>query len=88
VDLADATEKHTMKCSINACPGEYEARLITHTVRHQGRVIVIDHVPADVCAVCGDVLLEPQTIRRIERLLATLPQPTQTAPLYEYAASA
>ncbi|HAO80497.1 MAG TPA: hypothetical protein DCQ92_16315 [Verrucomicrobia subdivision 3 bacterium] len=45
-----------MKCSIEGCPGEYEPRAITHTVRPGGRVVVIDHVPAEVCDVCGDVL--------------------------------
>jgi len=76
-----------MKCSIEGCPGEYERKEIVHTVRHQGRVIVIDHVPAEVCPVCGDVLLEPQTVRRIEGLLGNLPKAERTAPLYEYAAA-
>ncbi len=75
-----------MKCSIAGCPGTYERRSIHHSVRHHGRLILIDHVPADVCDVCGDVLLEPQTVRRIESLLSALPQPQQTAPVYEYAA--
>ena len=74
-----------MKCSIAGCPGEYEPKPVFHTVRHHGRVIVIDHVPAEVCCICGDVLLEPQTVRRIERLLTSLPKPQQSAPLYEYA---
>ncbi len=74
-----------MKCSIEGCPGEYEERKIVHTVRHQGRVIVIDHVPAEVCSVCGDVLLKPETVRRIEMLLRTAPRPASTVPLYEYA---
>jgi YgiT-type zinc finger domain-containing protein len=74
-----------MKCSITGCPGAYEQKTIHHTVRHRGRVIVIDHVPADVCDVCGDVLLQPQTVKRIEDLLSTLPQPQNTAPVYEYA---
>ncbi len=38
-----------MKCTIKGCPGEYEERKIVHTVRHHGQVIVIDHVPAEVC---------------------------------------
>lgn len=74
-----------MKCTIQDCPGEYEARLIIHTVRYKGKVIVFDHVPAEVCCICGDVLLKPQTVRRIEALLRSLPQPKQTVPLYEYA---
>lgn len=74
-----------MKCSINGCPREYEAGKVTHTVRHQGQIIVIDHVPADVCAVCGDVLLKLDTVRRIEGLLQEKHQPASTVPLYEFA---
>jgi YgiT-type zinc finger domain-containing protein len=74
-----------MKCSIAGCPGEYEERQIVHTVRHHGQVIVIDHVPAEVCSVCGDMLLKPETVRRIEELLRTRAQPAGTVPLYEYA---
>ncbi len=74
-----------MKCSIEGCPGEYEERKIVHTVRYKEQVIVIDHVPAEVCSVCGDVLLKPETVRRIETLLRTATRPVGTVPLYEYA---
>lgn len=74
-----------MKCSIEGCPGEYEERRIVHTVRHKGQVIVIDHVPAEVCSVCGDVLLKPETVRHIEELLRKKVRPAGTVPLYEYA---
>ena len=82
---ADSKEVMKMKCSIEGCPGEYEERLIVHTVRHHGHVVVIDHVPAEVCSVCGDVLLRPETVRRIEGLLRTKPSPARRVPLYEYA---
>ena len=74
-----------MKCSIEGCSGEYQERKNVHTLRHQGRVIVIDHVPAEVCIVCGDVLLSPNTVRHIEKLLQKASRPTTTVPLYEYA---
>ncbi len=74
-----------MKCSITGCPGEYEARRIVHTVRHRGQVVVIDRIPAEVCSVCGDVLLRPDTVRKIEVLLQARVQPLRTVPLYEYA---
>ncbi len=74
-----------MKCSIEGCPGEYGTGTAMHTVRYRGQVIVIDHVPAEVCAVCGDVLLRPETVRRIEVLLEGQNQPASTVPLYEYA---
>ena len=74
-----------MRCSMAGCTGEYEERQIVHTVRHRGQVIVIDHVPAEVCSVCGDVLLKPETVRRIKALLQTTARPTKMVPLYEYA---
>jgi YgiT-type zinc finger domain-containing protein len=74
-----------MKCSLVGCPGEYEEQQIIHTVRHGGQIIVIDHVPAEVCSFCGDVLLQAETVRRIEKLLQTPTQPVSTVPLYEYA---
>ena len=74
-----------MNCSIQGCPGEYELREITHTVRHKGRIVVIDHVPAEVCSLCGDILLRPETVRHIEALLRDRTEPSRTVPLYEYA---
>jgi hypothetical protein len=51
----------------------------------QGEVLVIDHVPVEVCNVCGDVLLMPDTVRRIEALLTTTSPPRRTVPLYQFA---
>jgi len=74
-----------MKCSIEGCPGKYESRYIVHVVRHQGQVVVIDRVPAEVCSICGDVLLAPETIRQIETVLETRGHPARTVPVYELA---
>ncbi|MCH8012091.1 MAG: YgiT-type zinc finger protein [Candidatus Marinimicrobia bacterium] len=74
-----------MKCSVRGCPGEYEEQNIFHTVRHKNQVIVIDHVPAEVCSVCNDILLKPRTVRHIEQLLEKSIKPKSTVPLYEYA---
>ncbi|HOE12292.1 MAG TPA: YgiT-type zinc finger protein [bacterium] len=73
-----------MNCSIQGCPGEYEDREITHTVKSKGEIIVIDHVPAEVCSICGDTLLSPETVRQIESRVFTREKPSKTVPLYEY----
>ena len=73
-----------MKCSIRECPGSCEERRIVHTVRYQNRLIVIYQVPAEVCSICGEVLLRPKTIRRIEEMLRASRDPDRTAPVYEY----
>ena len=85
MDNTSNQEKTAMKCTIQGCPGEYESRTIVHTVKHRGEVIVIDHVPAEVCGVCGDVLLAPETVRRIENLVKTNGHPARNVPLYEFA---
>jgi hypothetical protein len=46
---------------------------------------VIDRVPAEVCSVCGDVLLTPETVRHIEALLLHPKEPLSTVPLYQFA---
>ena len=73
-----------MSCSIEGCPGEYEKREVVHTVRQGNRIIVIDHVPAEVCTICGDVLFTPETVRQIESLRHTKASPTRTVPLYDF----
>ncbi len=73
-----------MKCSIQGCPGEYEHRVIVHTVKHGGDVLVFEDVPAEVCDVCSDTLLAPHTIRHIEELMARQAKPDKHAPVYTY----
>lgn len=85
MDHAHAEGVAGMKCSLQGCPGEYEERRVFHAVRSKGRVVVIDHVPAEVCSVCGDVLFTPQTVRGIEKILQEEADPAGTVPVYEYA---
>lgn len=73
-----------MKCGVDECSGEYEERDVVHTVRQGNRIIVIDHVPAEVCNVCGDVLFTPETVRKIEFLRHTALPPVRTVPLYDF----
>lgn len=85
MDDAGTKGNQSMNCNMQGCLGHYEQRSVIQTVRHQGRVVVIDHVPADVCPACGDVLFHPDTVRALERLLNTVRQPDASVPLYEYA---
>ena len=73
-----------MKCTIEGCPGTYEDKLIFHSMRYKGQVLVFDQVPAEVCAVCGDTLLKPETIERIEKKLKEGQGADDAAPLYRY----
>jgi YgiT-type zinc finger domain-containing protein len=63
----------------------HEDYVITHTVHFRGKIIAIDHVPAEVCTICGDVLFKPNVVRKIEAILQQRILPAQMMPLYEYA---
>ncbi len=73
-----------MKCTVKGCPGEYEDRRIVHTLHRGSEILVFEHVPAQVCSVCGDTLLEPETLRHLEKLLEDKGTPRKLVPLYEY----
>lgn len=77
-----------MKCSIADCSGEYEQREVVRAIRQGDRIIVVEHIPAEVCDVCGDVLFTPETIERLETLWQTTAAPARTVPLYEFPKSA
>jgi len=76
-----------MKCSIQGCPGEYEERATVHTIQRGEALFVFEHVPADVCSVCGDTILKPETIRHLESLLKEKTKPEKLIPLYNYSRS-
>lgn len=73
-----------MKCTIQGCPGNYEPQLITRSFKRRDKITVFDGVPAEVCSVCGDVLIHPDTIQHIEKLLHDRPNPDGSVPLYRY----
>lgn len=74
-----------MSCNVQGCPGEYEDRALVLADRVGAGIIVIEGVPAQVCAVCGDELLALRTVERLQALRRTPPPPTRFAPLYDFA---
>lgn len=74
-----------MNCTIVSCPGTCETRETVCIEHVQDQLVVIAHVPVEVCEVCGDVLFRPETTRHLEALRHTDAPPTRTVPLYEYA---
>jgi len=73
-----------MKCCIQGCPGEYEHRFIVHAVKRGSNVLVFENVPTEVCDVCSDILLAPETIRHLEELMKRNPESEKHIPVYAY----
>ena len=75
-------------CLLQGCTGTYERREILHCVERAAETVCIDHVPALVCDVCGDVQFEAETVRRIQALLEARGRPDKHLPTYEFSQSA
>jgi YgiT-type zinc finger domain-containing protein len=71
-------------CSIQGCSGEYKQKMIVHTLTWNDEFFVFENVPAEVCSVCGDTLLHPDTVRKIELLTRKKKQPERFVPVYQY----
>jgi YgiT-type zinc finger domain-containing protein len=61
---------------------------VTYTIELNGRVIVIENVPARVCIETGEQFFSPQTVERIHDIIGgnKTPSRTITTPVYEFAA--
>lgn len=69
------------------CGGEIEPRTITHPQEYNGAVYIIENVPVEVCIQCGEVLLSPEILEKIQGLVwsDTEPKRTESVPVYDLA---
>jgi YgiT-type zinc finger domain-containing protein len=61
---------------------------VTYSIELDGKLIVIEHVPARVCVETGEQFFSPQTVERIHEIIRSNRKPTRTiaTPVYEFAA--
>ena len=60
---------------------------VTYTLEHDGRLVVVEHVPARVCDETGEQFFAPETVERLQALINGEKQPSRVieTPVYEYA---
>ncbi len=60
---------------------------VTYTVEYDGRVYIVEHVPAKVSQETGEQYFAPETVERIRTLLKSRRKPDKIGetPVYEYA---
>jgi len=74
-----------MTCAF--CRGELEERLIRYVSDFEGRVIIVENVPAGVCTQCGEKIIRPEVVERIQRVVWQHPSPERSVevPVYDLA---
>ena len=69
------------KCSL-CHEGAYRDKLVVFTARQGDRLIIVEDVPALVCAECGDQIFTEKAARGVER--ATAGEPSYFSPIYRF----
>jgi len=60
--------------------------VVTYTIEHKGQIIVIEDVPARVCAETGEQYFAPETVEHIQALIDSQKKPDKVieTPVYKY----
>lgn len=71
------------------CGGTLVAKKVTHPQEYEGKIVILQNVPAEVCLQCGEVLLRPDVLQRVQELVwsETPPERTAEVPVYDLAKS-
>ena len=62
-------------------------RRVTYTVEVNGKLIVIENVPARVCLETGEQFFSPETVERLQQMVREQKKPSRVieVPVYEFA---
>ena len=61
---------------------------VTYAIEKDGKLFVVENVPARVCVETGEQLFSPETVEQLQRIIWEQKKPKRTieAPVYEFAA--
>lgn len=64
-----------------------EEKLVTYALERDGEVFVVEHVPARVSKETGEAFFSPETVDRLQAIIAGKSVPVRRieAPVYEFA---
>ncbi|MBU4175037.1 MAG: type II toxin-antitoxin system MqsA family antitoxin [Actinobacteria bacterium] len=63
------------------CGGKTEEKKVTHPQEYKGKIILLENVPVIVCLQCGEVLLKPGVLEKIQEVVWTETPPKRTTPV-------
>lgn len=51
------------------CGGKLESRKITYPQEYTGKIVVLENVPAEVCQQCGEILIAPDVLKKVQEIV-------------------
>ena len=66
----------------------FEEQTVTYVLERQGKVLIIENVPARVCRETGERLFAPKTVERLQQIVWEQRTPTRIVetPVFEFVA--
>ena len=66
----------------------FEEQTVTYILEQQGKVLIIEHVPARVCRETGERLFAPETVERLQQIVWEQRTPSRIVetPVFEFVA--
>jgi YgiT-type zinc finger domain-containing protein len=66
----------------------FEEQTVTYILERQGKVLIIENVPARVCRETGERLFAPETVERLQHIVWEQRKPTRIVetPVFEFVA--
>ena len=84
--IMPAPARFPKKLRCGVCGGVLGNTAITHQERRQSKFYLFEHVPAQVCSVCGEIWIGEKTLREIDRLIQSgHPTRKQMIPVFDLA---
>ena len=76
-----------MKCEVRGV-GNRQPQLVRYSLSLDEQLIVVEHVPAEVCSHCGETSFRPDVVETLQKTVWERRQPTRMieTPIYEFAA--
>ena len=68
-----------MKCVF--CGGEVKSQKVTFLYDEEGKYLVVENVPAEVCLRCGEKTYSPETTRELLNYARNQYRPAKTIPM-------
>lgn len=73
-----------MKCDI--CGGPLVEQEVTYRIELEGKLIVVEHVPARTCIQCGEKLYSAQTVEHLQKTVweEKTPSRVMETPVFDF----
>jgi len=72
------------KCHVCGCEAAKD-QFVSEVFTLEGRRVLVEHIPAEVCQRCGEATFSKETTEKIRQLVHGAGQPVRTVPLDVFA---